>query len=979
MILQTGTKVLIAFLIALLLLAGIGTMSYRGTLRVIDDAQRVERSQQAVNEVDRLLRTIAYDAAARREFLIAGDESFLDRQNKSASETAAALDRLTELFKNVPEQRDRLDLLSNLLNERATFSKMQMDMRRAGNLVGVEESVMSGKGEQVLQRILDHAEQMAAAEHHRLSKELRQSTARARETQQVMLIGGVLALVLAGAALALLLREIRHVGQAEEMFRGLLDSAPDAVVIVNRDGRIVRINSETERLFGYERDELLKRPFSSLILEPLPTPDGGSFADYFASPEGRKAGTGLELSARRKDGRLIPVEVSLSPLECKEGLLISSAIRDISRRKQSERALRESEELMRFAMEVDQMGLWEWNTATGAMTRTLRHDQIFGYESLLPKWSYELFRQHVIPEDREEVDAIVADGTATRRGYDFKCRIQRRDDMIRWIRVSGRFLDNEGNIPERIAGIIRDITDEKLAEDSTYQHEQFRAAVLDAIPAEIAVLDDQGRIIAVNEPWLKFGKENSAPNAPTIGVGSNYLSVSKNSALAGEPLAAETAAGIESIIKGELHDFRIEYPCMTQAGMKWFFMHVVAAPKEVGGAIVAHVDITQQKEVEEKLRASEELLRLMTAAIPDTVQVKDAEGRWVVANEATLRHFKIEGTDWVGKTDAEIANLTPPEISKGILQCLDTDLEVWRKGGPIRALERVPQTDGSVRFFDVIKVPLWHPDRKPKLLVVIGRDITQQKEAEEALRNFNTELEARVQERTATLETAMTRLRKEITERSRLEEEILQVGERERMRIGEDLHDDLGQQLVGIAMLANLLATELKAESHPREKEAIRLTTSIAESLNTTRNFAKTFYPVELERGGLIQAIQSLAQRMEMVADFTCILKADPSFHVQKSSEIHLFRIVQESISNAIKHGHAANVEIRAIRENGRCTISVTDDGVGFVQPEDGQWTGMGLHLFQYRARLIGAEITVKRGDPAGCIVTCSMPCENQA
>lgn len=350
----------------------------------------------------------------------------------------------------------------------------------------------------------------------------------------------------------------------------------------------------------------------------------------------------------------------------------------------------------------------------------------------------------------------------------------------------------------------------------------------------------------------------------------------------------------------------------------------------------------------------------------------------MVANEAALKHFQIEGADWLGKTDLELAEITQNEVADNFQQCLDSDEEVWRKGGPLRRVEHIPQADGASRYFDVIKVPLWHPDGRPKLLVVIGRDITQQKLAEESLRNFTTELEARVRERTATLEAAMTSLRKEITERRRLEEEILQIGERERMRIGEDLHDDLGQQLVGTGMLADLLAKELRTEGHPRENEAVRLAKSISQSLITTRNFAKSFYPVELERGGLVVAIRSLVERMEMVAHFTCNLNADESFHVKKSAEIHLFRIIQESISNAIKHGHAENIEISAIQENGRCIVSISNDGVSFTQPKDGQWTGMGLHLFQYRARLIGAEITVRRGDTGGCVVTCSMDCEPQ-
>ncbi len=248
----------------------------------------------------------------------------------------------------------------------------------------------------------------------------------------------------------------------------------------------------------------------------------------------------------------------------------------------------------------------------------------------------------------------------------------------------------------------------------------------------------------------------------------------------------------------------------------------------------------------------------------------------------------------------------------------------------------------------------------------------ERKLAENEIHKLNAVLNQRVIERTE----AIVALGKESAARECLEREILQVCEREQCRLGQDLHDGLSQQLAGLSMLGKVLADKLAIEAHSLADSALAIANCTSKTIATARSLARGLYPVELSRYGLLVALEDLTHSVSEQFNVSCELEQDGlSFSFEKEAEIHVYRIVQESISNAIRHGMAEKIWVQCESDQHQHAISVVDNGIGFKRPTSGRApSGMGLHIMNYRARLVGAKFEVKRPRRGGCKVTVSFP-----
>lgn len=237
------------------------------------------------------------------------------------------------------------------------------------------------------------------------------------------------------------------------------------------------------------------------------------------------------------------------------------------------------------------------------------------------------------------------------------------------------------------------------------------------------------------------------------------------------------------------------------------------------------------------------------------------------------------------------------------------------------------------------------------------------------LRVFHQELEAQVRQRTVALTD-------EMAERERLERELLEISEREQRRIGQDLHDGLCQHLTGAMLAGQVLEGKLAALNLPEAADANKVVELVEEGINLSRRLAKGLYPVEIEADGLMLALEEYAETTSKLFKVDCRFECDlPVLIHEAATAGHLYRIVQEAVRNAIKHGKAKNILIRLEANEENTVLSIKDDGLGLPKPLPKK-RGMGLQIMAHRSTMIGGRFTACRDAIGGTLVTCELQVE---
>jgi PAS domain S-box-containing protein len=450
----------------------------------------------------------------------------------------------------------------------------------------------------------------------------------------------------------------KHLAQMEGRYRGLLEAAPDAMVVVNQAGEIVLLNVQAEKQFGYRRDELVGQKVKNIIPEGFAERIIADGTRSAAEALAQQIGTGIELSGRRKDGTQFPIEIMLSPLESAEGILVTAAIRDISVRKAAEKHLAQMEGRYRGLLEAAPDAMVVVNQAGEIVLLNVQAEKQFGYRR------DELVGQkvkNIIPEGFAE--RIIADGTRTAAealaqqiGTGIELSGQRKDKTEFPIEIMLSPLESAEGI--LVTAAIRDISVRKAAEEHLAQMEGRYRGLLEAAPDAMVVVNQGGEIVLLNvQAEKQFGYRRDELLGQKvkniIPEGFAERIIADGTRTAAEALAQQIGTGIE--LSGQRKD-KTEFP-----------IEIMLSPLESaeGTLVTAAIrDISVRKAAEKNLAQMEGRYRGLLEAAPDAMVVVDQAGEIVLLNVQAEKQFGYRRDELLGQ---KVKNIIPEGFAERLV------------------------------------------------------------------------------------------------------------------------------------------------------------------------------------------------------------------------------------------------------------------------------------------------------------------------
>lgn len=378
-------------------------------------------------------------------------------------------------------------------------------------------------------------------------------------------------------------------------------------------------------------------------------------------------------------------------------------------------------------------------------------------------------------------------------------------------------------------------------------------------------------------------------------------------------LFPKSTPSINKALAGESVNFLAE---IKHAGKTYHFENYYRFDRNRGaGAMGFSIDVTARVEAERIIKQKSQLLNGLLTNLPMIVGRLDPKGVIVEAQGDKLAKYGMGPESMVGQSLAELY----PQLKPAVAEAL--------RGGAVNSVLTVRDEDREW-FADMF---LFFDHETGKGALFFGCDITQRK---------------------------------------LIERELLRVSDAEKNRIGSDLHDGLGQYLTGISCLSAALRDKLQVQTRPEAEEANTISSLVQEAIAQTRALARGLCPVQLETSGLETALEDLTFQVQRLHGIECQFEPQGHVDVETTAAIHLYRITQEAINNAIKHAGAKRITVRADFSKDNKLLVIEDDGCGF-DPSMEHGPSSGMSLMPYRAAMIGGTLTVTSQPNAGTKVEC--------
>jgi|GEM_PF-1544726 len=758
--------------------------------------------------------------------------------------------------------------------------------------------------------------------------------------------------------------------EKEVRLRAILDTAIDGIIAIDERGTIESFSRGAEKLFGYSVDEVIGKSLGLL----LPSPFREQYVRYLSNDRDtgeRKAIRFVrEVSGLHRDGTVFPLELSVGEVQLDGRRIFAGFVRDLTQRNQAEEALRTSEARFRLLSEASPVGICMADKLGLCTYVNPRWEEMSGLkfeESLGDGWT-----RIVHPHDRSTLSEAWSRSVKTNSEFTGEFRIVRPDGVLRWIRArSNAILGADGQVAGYVS-VDEDITQDRC-EERRRKLQSDISQLLTASESLVKTVPKLLQVVAnacewdVGEYWSAEGEPKElrmlhvwhrpGRKLTEFVRESLRLSISMFDGMPARVMAAREADWVAEIgqylnvvrkqqaARAGLHS-ALAFPILLEnqvLGVIAFLSQRAAEPDaqllqmfvNLGSQIGQFVE---RKRTEQALREANEFGRQVIAGAQAGIVVYDRVGRITVWNPFMESLSGYRSEEMLGRHALEVIPIVrEQDFEKLFEQALLG--EVFR--APDLAFDLPAR--GKRAWVTTRFAPLRDAQKEIVGVIVAVRDIT---------------------------------------ERRRLESELLEISDREQQRIGFDLHDGLGQRLTSLEMkcfllLEDLAADDLETRRKLLKEQAQKINEALRECITSTRALVRGLAPVSLKSGGLTGALKQLAHFAHVAGKVECRFICRDSVKLTSSqTAAHLYRIAQEAVSNALKHARSRHIQIKLIHRLGVLRLQITDDGRGLPKNRK-PGSGMGLEVMRHRAHVIGASLDIDSKPAHGLSVVCTLPLGN--
>jgi len=719
------------------------------------------------------------------------------------------------------------------------------------------------------------------------------------------------------------------------VIRRILDVAPDAMVGVDADGRIVFANAAAALLFGFSREELTGMPVETLVPNTQRAAHATHRARYVADPSIRSMGMGLEVTAARKDGTSFPVEIRLSHVELDHAPVAVASIRDVTERKRHDEALRRSEvrlgtlAAMTFAVmrSTDARGEpvgdnMSWHAFTGQTDARAREGG---------------WLEAVHPDDRQRVAAEASRARGEERAYRSEHRLRRIDGEWRDMVVrSAPVRDADGVIREWISAAV-DVTERKGMEEALRASEARLRETQAVAGLGSWELDIVANRLTWSDEVYRLLEIDPADFRATYGA---FL----------DAIHPDDRAMVDRAYRASVRDktpYSIVHRLLMADGRVKFIHERCETHYDRQGTAVRSVgtvlDVSDTRGAEAALEANAQRLRVALGSMDVAVFQQDLALRYTWMGQPQ-RGYTPEAV--LGHTDGE---LLPQDAARRITEI---KRRVLATGQRARETVRVTE-EGATSVYDLTVEPL--RDGRGAVIGLTGAslDITDRVQAQAKLEESQRDLRALAMHADA-------------------------VREEERAALARNVHDDFGQVLTALKMDVRDLRRRAK-RGEPVVPERFDAIDELVDNLiRTARQVASDLRPPILENLGLRESVEIQAAEFFQRTGIRCDVQCAPiEFPVSDHTELLLYRVVQESLTNVMRHAAATAVVITLRVAGDQLVLTVEDNGRGMAA-ERPAGKRFGIIGMRERTLALGGQFTIRAGGHGGTVVEVVVPLHHQ-